>query len=75
MRYWPETATAVAVRATEAGAIEIAAPFGLDDLFALIVRPTPYFIRAGKREIYRERLCRKHWLMAWPRLRCEMDDP
>jgi uncharacterized protein len=29
---WPETATAVAVRLRDDGALEVAAPFGLDDL-------------------------------------------
>lgn len=32
---WPETATAVAVRLLENNALEIIAPFGLDDLFEL----------------------------------------
>jgi len=40
MRYWPETATAVAVRRNDRDHCEIAAPLGLDDLFGLIVRPT-----------------------------------
>jgi hypothetical protein len=43
LRHWPETATAVAVRLADAGRIEILAPFGLHDLLAGIVRPTPAF--------------------------------
>jgi len=63
---WPETATAIAIR-TEKSAIEIAAPHGLDDLFSLIVRPTPAF--AGQEiGIFRERIRRKGWLDRWPLL-------
>lgn len=67
MRHWPETATAVAVRMDAGGRIEIAAPFGLDDLFALVVRPTPRF-RGEKRGQVVERIGAKRWLEAWPRL-------
>jgi hypothetical protein len=45
MRYWPETATAVAVRRNDEDGCEVAAPFGVDDLFGLILRPTPRFAR------------------------------
>jgi hypothetical protein len=47
LRHWPETATAVAVRLADAGRIEVLAPFGLHDLFAGIVRPTPAFAFDG----------------------------
>src|SRR5690349_18420197 len=40
MRFWPETATAVAVRRNGGDDCEIAAPYGLDDLFHLVLRPT-----------------------------------
>jgi hypothetical protein len=67
MRYWPETATAVAVRLDRQGRIEIAAPFGLDDLFQLIVRPTERFT-TEKRPIYSERVRSKEWQTIWPSL-------
>lgn len=70
MRHWPETATSVAARQTEEGCCEIAAPFGLEDLFGLILRPTPRF--AGeKRHAYLDRVRAKGWLAAWPLLRME----
>jgi hypothetical protein len=56
MRYWPETATAVGVKRNNGDGCEIAAPFGLDDLLNLILRPTPRFA-AEKHHIYAER-CR-----------------
>lgn len=70
MRYWPETATAVAARRTESGGCEITAPFGLDDLFALIVRPTPRFL-GEKHRAYLKRVDAKGWRSSWPRLRME----
>jgi hypothetical protein len=70
MRYWPETATAVAVRLTGPSRCEIAAPFGLDDLFALVLRPTPRFSHARHAD-YLERVHAKGWLAAWPGLRME----
>ena len=72
MRYWPETATAVAVRQTASGSWEIAAPFGLADLFGLVLRPTPRFAGA-KRAAFLDRVRSKGWLDAWPRLRIEME--
>ena len=70
MRYWPETATAVAVRRTAQDSCEIAAPFGLDDLFRLVLRPTPGF--AGERHgAFLARVQAKGWLAAWPKLRME----
>ena len=67
MRHWPETATAVGVRLSHAGAIEVAAPFGLDDLFDLVVRPTARFTGA-KHAIYLERIRAKNWQARWPGL-------
>jgi hypothetical protein len=70
MRFWPETATAVAVRLNQTGHCEVAAPLGLDDLFGLVLRPTPRFAE-GKRALYHERLRAKAWHLGWPLLRCE----
>jgi hypothetical protein len=68
MRFWPETATAVAVRRNDQDDCEIAAPFGLDDLFDLVLRPTPCFAR-NKRHVYEERIRTKGWLTMWPLLK------
>jgi len=68
MRYWPETATAVAVRRTIRDECEIAAPFGLDDLFGLKLRPTPAFA-TEKRAVFEYRIEEKRWLRDWSRLR------
>jgi hypothetical protein len=68
MLCWPETATAVAVRLTERGVCEIAAPFGLEDLFGLILRPTPRFM-GEKMGIYLDRIETRRWRTIWPKLR------
>lgn len=65
MRHWPETATVIAARRRE-GRVELLAPFGIDDLVNLIVRPTPTF--ALKTDAYHVRLRAKNWKSRWPRL-------
>ena len=70
MRYWPETATAVGVRLDDHGDVEVAAPYGLDDLFGLIVRPTERFM-AEKHAVYTERVLGKGWQANWPGLKIE----
>ena len=67
MVYWPETATAVAVRLSAQDEIEIAAPFGLADLFALVVRPSPRF-QQDKHAIFLGRIDSKQWKSKWPGL-------
>ncbi|TDW61573.1 hypothetical protein EDF57_109131 [Novosphingobium sp. PhB55] len=67
MRYWPETATAVAARRIGLDGCEIAAPYALDDLFNLVLRPTFRF-RAEKRAAYEDRIRSKGWIGAWPLL-------
>jgi hypothetical protein len=68
LRCFPETATAIAVRRSEQDHCDVAAPFGLDDLFGLIVRPTPRFAD-DKRQLYDSRIQAKRWLETWPLLR------
>jgi len=67
MRHWPETATAVGVRLDADNQIQVAAPFGLDDLFGLRLRPTPSFT-TEKHPIFLTRIRSKNWLASWPRL-------
>ncbi len=66
MTFWPETATAVAVR-LNGDALEVAAPLGLDDLFALVLRPGPAF-RGAKRPSFEARASAKRWREHWPKL-------
>lgn len=66
MRYWPETATAVAARLNAAGEVELIAPFGLDDLLSLRVRQGPYF---HDHHVFQKRVHDKEWLRRWPLLK------
>jgi uncharacterized protein len=67
MRYWPETATAVAVRFSPSGSIEVNAPFGLNDLFELKLLPTPAFLER-KLTIFQDRVTSKCWIERYPQL-------
>jgi uncharacterized protein len=66
---WPETATCVAVRVNDVGAIEVMAPHGLSDLMNMIVKPTPYHRAHPK--AFEARKKTKHWQEIWPELRYE----
>ncbi|MGB8984512.1 MAG: nucleotidyltransferase family protein [Anaerolineales bacterium] len=59
---FPTTATAVGIRPSPSG-LEICAPYGVDDLVRLIVRPNKAQITA---EIYAAKVGR--WRLMWPRL-------
>jgi hypothetical protein len=74
MARWPETATAVAARFGDGGALEVAAPWGVDDLLAGVVRPTPAFAAdPAKRAVFARRVAEKGWLRRWPGLRVVAD--
>jgi uncharacterized protein len=62
---WPEYATSVAVTLNGAGAIEVIAPFGLDDLLALRVRRNPARVSLAT---YRARTASKNYRARWPRV-------
>lgn len=65
--YWPETATAVAVRVGDRHLIETLAPYGIDDLFELRLRPTPQF-ENEKWDVFKHRLATKRWADRYPML-------
>ena len=67
VQHWPETATAVAVRLDEQGGVEVLAPFGLEDLFARVVRATPHMHgRPDRRGAFAGRALSKRWEKRWP---------
>jgi GrpB-like predicted nucleotidyltransferase (UPF0157 family) len=61
---WPTTATSIGVRRDASGALEIHAPFGLDDLLSAVVRPNK---RQVTRVVYEAKAAR--WKACWPHLR------
>ncbi|MCL6457138.1 MAG: nucleotidyltransferase family protein [Gorillibacterium sp.] len=62
---WPEVVTAIGVALNRQDEIEICAPYGLVDLFNLIVRQSPLF---GDRATYLGRIHKKEWQSQWPLL-------
>ena len=68
LAHWLETPTAVAVRLDAHGRVEVLAPFGLDDLFGLVIRPTPH-ARQRRMTAFLQRVREKDWLATWPRCR------
>ena len=66
LAHWPETATAIAARLGQNG-VEILAPFGVEDVLEMIIRPTPAFLT--KQEIPLARLESKGWRKRWAGLR------
>ena len=66
LAHWAETAAAIAARLGPQG-VEILAPFGVEDVLEMIIRPTPAF--RTKPEIPLARLEAKGWLTRWPGLR------
>lgn len=71
MAHWLETPTAVAIRLNADGAVEILSPFGLADLFEMVIRPTPH-ARALRMAAFHERIASKDWLDNWPQLRIDV---
>ncbi|TMV48981.1 nucleotidyltransferase family protein [Paenibacillus mesophilus] len=61
---WPTTATAIGVRRDGNGDWSVYAPFGLNDLFGMIVRPNKAQITQS---IYEKKVSR--WSALWPRLK------
>ena len=68
--FWPETATSIAVRLNFEDQIDYLAPYGLEDLFNLLVIPTPNFDLT----VYNERIEKKRWKEKWCKLEIKTDD-
>lgn len=66
MKRWPETATAVSISLDLDNNIEIVAPLGLNDLFELTLRKSPYF---KDKDLYYTRIYNKKWMEIWPLLK------
>ncbi|QKS60373.1 nucleotidyltransferase family protein [Paenibacillus barcinonensis] len=65
LRYWPERVTAIAVQLDAQDHISICAPYGLEDLYTLVVRKSPSFKDAA---YYNKRVLQKNWQEHWPKL-------
>jgi hypothetical protein len=70
LAHWVETPTCVAVTLKE-GELELIAPHGIEDLVALRVKPSPYYL--DNIEPYRARVQKKNWQQIWPKLNILLD--
>lgn len=66
MKRWPETVTAVGITRDKNQVVRIIAPHGLNDLFDLVVRQSPYY---KDTDYFHKRVYGKRWLKLWPKLR------
>ena len=60
---FPETATAIGITIDEGGILRLIAPYGVDDLLSMKIRPTPSFKGSS---ILTTRLSQKNWPAIWP---------
>jgi hypothetical protein len=67
LRFWLETPTCVAVGLDAADRLSVIAPYGLADLFAMVIRPTPAGLRRS--HDYNARVGGKPWCRHWPGLK------
>ena len=65
MNYWLETPICTAVRLDRDAKLHLIAPFDINDLLKMIIRPTP----AGRRRplAYEARISEKNWQRYWPK--------
>ena len=61
---WLEYATAVGLTLLDDGTVAVWAPYGLDDLFSMVVRRNPTRVSI---DTYRKRVEQKRYLERWPR--------
>lgn len=67
---WPETATSVAVSLLPDDQLKLIAPYGLGDLFSMIIRRNP---RRVSVEEYRRRIVSKKYQERWPKVRIVLE--
>ena len=63
---WAETVSTIGARIVGNGRLELAAPHGVDDLLAMVIRPTPH--PDAKREVFEKRLVEKDWRQHWTKV-------
>lgn len=66
---FPEVCTAIGVYLDRNEEVRMIAPYGIEDLVNLVVRPTPFYTSKEKRVIYEQRVATKKWEETWHRLK------
>lgn len=62
---WPETATCIGVYSDSHNQLQVIAPYGLEDLFAIVLRRNP---KRVTKQIFEKRLAEKSMLEKWPKM-------
>jgi hypothetical protein len=62
---WPEYVTSMGLRLEADDSITVIAPYGLDDLFQMVVRRNPVRVSV---ETYRQRIAQKRYAERWPKV-------
>ncbi|WP_214831954.1 nucleotidyltransferase family protein [Exiguobacterium sp. s152] len=69
LAHFPETVTAIGVSLDANDRLIVAAPYGVDDIIELRLRPTPAFADGSPHHhIYQARIQNKNWQAIWPKL-------
>ena len=69
MSKYPERCTAVGLRLNGDSALELFAPYGLEDILTFQISPTPHFLdNEDRMKLYQERLSKKKWQEKWKNL-------
>ena len=67
---FPETATALGLKLDKQGEVVLTAPWGVQDVINLELRPTPYYEEAQEyANIYAERVQKKKWEEKWSKVK------
>ena len=69
LAHFPEVCTAIGAYLNANGEVRLVAPYGIDDLVHMVVRPTPYYTSKEKLSIYEQRVDTKKWDIIWDQLR------
>ncbi len=66
---FPETATALGIKLDHENKLFLIAPYGLDDVINLEVKPTPHFRESKELAvIYKDRISKKNWKSIWHKI-------
>ena len=66
MSKFPETATAIGVTLDDKEELHLSAPYGVEDLIFMRIKPTPYFEQS---QLFKDRLIAKKWSAKWPKVK------
>jgi uncharacterized protein len=67
---FPETATALGLKLDDQDKLILAAPWGVEDVLQMTIKPTPYFLECNDRiSIYEKRITQKNLKSKWSKTR------